>query len=393
MSFLGGIVDKVLAPIGVKPFGGGNYPDNGMGDRAQAQQALANQNANTQSTAGQGIYNTYLGPTTSAFDSGPMGTLGKPTGPNQLQQAIAGAPARTGDMANYSDALRNFATYNGIAQPGESATNAGQLLPWQETQLNKELGQISQARQNAIATETAALAKQGIVSGPAYQNAMARINAQYDQMNQAHASDFNSTAAQHQAQAQQVLAGLQQAGGQFDLQNQQAKVGNILNAVGQGNNMLNNASGIYTQGAALDNNIGQQARQQNAQTNSFWQGILGAGLSGDFGSFGSKGNVTQAGGNVVGGINPGANLGSSGQGFNDPQTSSFNDGYGPSLFNGQGSGNITLGNGYYTPITLGNTRAVPFSGGTGFGTGNAGGTGYKNPFSTGFGQQNNGVWG
>jgi hypothetical protein len=283
---IGGLANSITKPFGVKLFKGGPYPDNGMGDQAQSQQELANANAKTQAGYGNTLlFNSVGSPLTNAINNGvnlvrnPLtnainngfNSVGSP-----LTNAINNGVARTGDMANYTTNLKNFAAYNGLSAPGSVDNNPGGLLPWQQDQLNKEVGQMNTARQNALNAEIQNLARQGITGGQAYDNALQRINQSYDQIQQQHSSDFNATAQQHKAQAAQVMAGLQQAGGQYDLQNQQARVGNLMNEANLGNQMLGNSSATYENAASLLNNIGQQARQNNAANNQFWQGIAGA---------------------------------------------------------------------------------------------------------------------
>lgn len=268
---MGNFFNQILKPFHIKPFGGSDYSDNGMGDKALSDQEQANALYKTQGQFGNQLL--------------------QQNAPLLTDYAGSEAPL-SGEAANLPGELSNYATYSGIAGPGQGAGNPYSLLPYEQQQLNQQQDNINKGTTASAARLKAELGRMGIKEGdPAFSAAMQHLQQSHTDTLAQHNTDFMESSRHRRANAAQQLAQMQQGLAGFQHQTSQDRFGNTLNAANLGHSLTSGAAQGFEGSAQLKNNIGQQARQESTATGDFFQGLAGFGLGGGFGGGGTTGNV------------------------------------------------------------------------------------------------------
>jgi hypothetical protein len=306
-----GLFDSLLSPFGIRLTHNSPYPDSGMGDKAIGEYKKASPFYDFLTSEGKNLASTAA--------------------PLAQQYATGNVSA-----ADTPQSMQNFATYAGIAPNGTAASDPYGLGAYQTAQYNQQRDAITGQLKNSMGRLEASLSARGLKPGdPSYDAAMQHLSDAHNQALNEHQTGFMENARQQHQQAAQTFAGMLNQYGQQRFANENSLLGEGANMIGQGTQG-------YEQGAALNNSIGQQAQQHNAQTNAFWQGLVGAGVGAATGVPGYHG--------PSGGGNPFAPGGSGGEvpGFGYTQN------------------NQTLGDNptaSYSPITLSGGFGSGFGGG------------------------------
>lgn len=286
---LGGLLNKVTAPVGIKLAPGGPYADSGLGDVAQSKDAAAQQVYSELANYGRSLLGTKgeqapFGANGSgsgvlnagSFGRTPVGANGNaPNAMDQLNNATSlyqgkvtgGLSPLQGEAGKIPGLLQQFASVSGV---GNGETDPYGLTGSDLSQFNEEQGAIQHQRQAAESHLKQSLASRGITGGQAFESAMQQLHDTYDQHQNEHSTAYHQNVkANKQAALQSLVSGYGMAGNQQegqhtnDLNAYQSLINNANQRIGQGTSLIGAQAGGLTNSAGLYQGLGQQASANN----------------------------------------------------------------------------------------------------------------------------------
>jgi len=279
---MSGIINSALAPVGIKPFKGGPYPDAGMGDVAQGSMKKAEPLYGQIAQTGSSL----LGPTGREPNSSPVDKLNQTTS-NYSSMLNGGPQDLKGLMAQFPALMARYGKAGGVDLTDPNA-DPYSLDQNQHSLLNQGIDLINGQRATGEQALRAHFAKMGAQENdPRMAAALTRLHANFDNDVNTHTSTFMENARKTKQDTLGNLGSMMQSGGQFQ-QGQygqqlagEANLGNMYgNQISQGAGLLSNAGAGYSGQANQYNQLGQEAtaRTNQAQANLGEAAGLGAKL-------------------------------------------------------------------------------------------------------------------
>lgn len=316
MGFFESLINQITAPIGVRLFKGGPYPDKGLGDRQLAQMKKVEDILRYQLPYAQELLG-YI-PTLISTITGTMPRAQERTpSPSFPTMELSGLepqilreltktigiekpseyPALMGYYASIPSLLHQYAQMAGIGSPFREGGGISQVSPYglspiQEAALNQQIDEINRQREASKRRLKSRLIQQGI-RGPALESALARIDREMDRMIQNQRTQFMQNALEmrqqalgYMAEALSQLGNLQEAAqgrrisqlgslAEMGRRQRQDILSGLSQLVGLGQGMLESAAGGMGSTANLLGQMAQRASEQSQQAGAIQAALLG----------------------------------------------------------------------------------------------------------------------